>query len=425
MSLGYREALALPGARAFTSAAFVARMPIAIVGLGLILLVSGFTGSYADAGAISAAYTLSAAVGSILTSRLADRRGQGRVLIVLALLNAVGLSTLVLAVRSSSALWICMTIAAFAGASQPAVGSMVRARWAHAARVAGKPEVVRRAFALESILDELVFTFGPLIAATASTFIGLGSPLYIASALICAGGLALAAQRRTEPEIHQHVEHSGSALKQRGMLSVATVALGVGAVFGSYEVAVVAFSADAGNQSISGLILGLWAAGSAVGGLWFGARRWQYPLSTQLVALTAVLVAVLLPSLIAPNILVLTLITAAGGAVIAPTLITVFSISERIVPARLLTEGLAFATSALTVGFAAGVAVGGVLVDAGGSRLAFGLAIAGAIWALAVAVTRRRALARALQAAPHEGIDAEPIIPLGDDPVTGTAPPRA
>lgn len=423
MTHGYREAFRLPGSRAFTSAAFVARMPVAIINLGVILFVSGTTGSYAKAGAVSAAYTLSAAVGSILTSRLADRRGQGRVLAILAGLNAIGLIALVAGITNEIPLGVCLLIAAFAGACQPAVGSMVRARWAHAARTSGATALVRPAFALESILDELVFSIGPLIAAWASIALGLGSPLLIAAALVCLGGWALAAQKRSEPEIHTDSEHSGSALKQRGMLSVACVALGVGAVFGSYEVAVVAFCGAAGSQSMSGIVLALWATGSAIGGLWFGTRRWRQAPSTQLLVLCAVLVAVLLPALAAPNIFILILVTTAGGAAVAPTLITVFGISERIVPPRLLTEGLAFAISAMTVGFAAGAALGGALVDQQGPKAGFGLAIVGAVWSLVVAATRRRALESALLGASSMNSE-EPIIPLGDDPITGIAPPR-
>jgi hypothetical protein len=46
----YRSALSVPGAKAFTSAAFVARLPIAMIALGIVLYVSDITGSYALAG---------------------------------------------------------------------------------------------------------------------------------------------------------------------------------------------------------------------------------------------------------------------------------------------------------------------------------------------------------------------------------------
>lgn len=423
MTLGYREALRLPGAVRFTSAAFVARLPIATVGLGLILLVSGVTGSYAQAGILSASYTLSAAIGSIVTSRMADRRGQRRVLPVIAVVNAIGLALIVITVREGAPLWACMAAAALGGFFQPAVGSMVRARWVNAANEARTPELVRPAFALESIIDEVIFTLGPLIAAAASTAIGLGAPLVIAGVLVLSGSWALTVQRRTEPPVHDAAA-GGSAVRQRGMPTIAAIAIGVGGIFGAYEVGVVAFCGEEGSPALSGIVLALWAAGSAVGGLWFGSRRWRHPLSTQVLALSAILVVVLLPSLAAPNVTVLILLTTLGGAVVAPTLITVFSMAERVVPARLLTEGLAFALSALTIGFGAGAAFAGFLVDRFGSPAGFGLAVASAGVALVVSAARRRSLTSALQGA-SDAPDGPPIVPLGDDPISGIAPPRA
>ena len=54
----YRELLATPGGLRFSSAAFVARMPIAMIGLGVVLLVVAETGRYGRAGALSATFAL-------------------------------------------------------------------------------------------------------------------------------------------------------------------------------------------------------------------------------------------------------------------------------------------------------------------------------------------------------------------------------
>ena len=50
----YRRVLARPGAFRFSSAALVARLPISMVGLGIVLLVEERTGSYGLAGTVSA-----------------------------------------------------------------------------------------------------------------------------------------------------------------------------------------------------------------------------------------------------------------------------------------------------------------------------------------------------------------------------------
>ena len=56
--LAFRRIFRHRGAPAMTSAAFVGRLPMAMFGLAVTLLVVGETGSYATAGAVGAAVTL-------------------------------------------------------------------------------------------------------------------------------------------------------------------------------------------------------------------------------------------------------------------------------------------------------------------------------------------------------------------------------
>ena len=50
----YRRVLALPGALGFSMSGLVARLPISMISLGIVLLVSTRTGSYSLAGTVSA-----------------------------------------------------------------------------------------------------------------------------------------------------------------------------------------------------------------------------------------------------------------------------------------------------------------------------------------------------------------------------------
>ena len=87
-SSGYRQALTQPGVRTFTSTGFIARLPVAMNALAIVLLVSNTTGSYAYAGVLSALLAVTAGLVSILTSRLADRIGQTIVVRILALAHS-------------------------------------------------------------------------------------------------------------------------------------------------------------------------------------------------------------------------------------------------------------------------------------------------------------------------------------------------
>ena len=82
----YRQVLGTPAARAFTAAGFVARLPMSMTGLGIVLLVSLTTGSYGRAGLVTAAATLTSAVAAPLWGRLIDRVGQAPVLVAAAII---------------------------------------------------------------------------------------------------------------------------------------------------------------------------------------------------------------------------------------------------------------------------------------------------------------------------------------------------
>lgn len=388
----YREALRLPGALAFSSTGLVARLPVAMVGLGIVILVSERTGSYALAGALSAAFQLPAALGAVITSRWADRIGQGRMLPVLVSLNAIFLVGFVVSVEYKAPVVIQGLIVAGAGVSQPAIGAMVRARWAAATAQEG---TLRSAFALESIIDELVFTVGPLLTAVLAFQVALPLPLIVGAALGLVGGLLLAFQRRTQPAPTHHATTGAAGrrnvLRYPGMIFVVTAALGVGSVFGSFEVAVVAFTQEAGSPGASGIVLALWAFGSMLGGIWFGSRTWPLTLGRQMALLPAILAVALLPAPFAGSIVVLAVITTIAGGAIAPSLITSFSLTQRLVPSERLTEGLTWTNSGLAVGFSAGTAVGGVIVDGWGTGWGFAVPIAGAAIAAVVGVAGQRA----------------------------------
>lgn len=423
---GYRDAYRIPGSLAFSATGFVARMPLSIIGLGIVLYIAGTTGSYAAAGAMGAAYALTGAAMTLLTSRLVDRRGQSRVLPLLVPLHAALLLAFVASVEGDAPVAVPFLLIAAAGGTQPSIGSLVRARWAHAvtATGAGMP-VLRRAFAIESILDEIIFAVGPLIAAFSAQRIGLPAPLVIGAALVLAGGLALSAQRSTQPPPHPSAlaAKGPGAIRQRGILAVAGVGVGLGAVFGSYEVTAVAFAERLGQPAASGIILALWAGGSAVGGLWFGARQWTVPLPTQLVAITAVLALVLVPAMAVRTIPWLAVATLLSGAAVAPGLIAFFSSAERLMPRRLLTEGLTIANSALSVGFAAGSAVAGAVVDALGTTAAFAIPVIAAAGGAAVSAARRTALIDAMRARTSaDGPDLPPVAAAVDEPVPGPGP---
>lgn len=390
----YREALRLPGAAAFSAAGFFSRLPIAIIGLGIILMVSLRTGSYAFAGLLSASFALMAAVGAIVTSRWTDRVGQSRTLPLLVTSHSVALVLFVAAVMTDQPALLQVLAALIAGFLQSATGSFVRARWV---AIAPTTQILRTAFAWESILDEMIFTFGPLIASVLALYVGISTPLLVAAVIVFVGGWSLALQKSTEPPMHprnspEADDDAGkgkSAIFQIGMPQLVLAAVGGGALFGSYDVAVVAFTEQREQAGMAGVVLALWASGSLVGGLFFGGRRWPYSLPRLLIMTSLAQMIVVFPAWMLRSVPALLLASFIAGIAVAPTLISLFSLAERLVPPRQLTEGLTWANSALALGFALGSSMGGLLIDSVGTSAAFLLAWGGTFLTFVVAVFAR------------------------------------
>lgn len=417
----YAAALRLNGAAKFSGAGFIARIPLAMVGLGILLFISNTTGSYAFAGFVQASFTLTAALAAVVSSRMSDRYGQRIVLIILPSIFSVTLFVFVYAVSNDFPRFWQTILAVIAGATFPSFGSFVRTRWAY---LANKNErLLHSAFAWESILDELIFTIGPLVAVALAFSVSFSSPILVGAVITLGGALLLASLGGSSPPPSPRSEHKsqGSALRFTGMTPTIMVALGLGALFGTFEVAVVAFMKEAGTPQLAGLTLALWAASSMVGGLIYGSRHLSTPLPRQLAFATLVLTIVVLPLAFISSPVLLIVAATLSGFAIAPTLIGVFSLTQRIVPSQLLTEGLTLTNSGLAAGFALGASLSGILVDRIGTSYAFGLGVLGAALALAASLFAQNRWSAAIDSRRDDPALTVPV-PLNQEPIPGPAP---
>src|SRR4029453_1088580 len=162
----YRQVLSDRRAVAFSLAGFVARLPLSMTGIGIVLLVSLTTGSFGLAGSLTAAATVTGAVVAPLWGRATDRIGQARVLLLTVLINVVSVTLLVSAMEFGWPLPVCFAAAVGIGIGFSLAGSSVRARWT--VRLNGSP-LLHTAFAIEAMLDEVVFIIGPVLATFLAT----------------------------------------------------------------------------------------------------------------------------------------------------------------------------------------------------------------------------------------------------------------
>jgi MFS family permease len=379
----YRRVLTQPGTARFALAGLVGRLPISMVGLGIVLLVEDVSGSYGIAGTVTAAYTVASAALSIGQGRLLDRFGQRRVLGIASPLFSLAMVLLVLSVEQDWPLATTYLWAAVAGGSLPQVGSCVRARWSH---VLEQPADVQTAFALEAVLDEAVFVVGPIVATVLATTVDpvLGLGIAVVSGLV--GCLGLAGQRSTEPPAHPHDHTTGPrpALPWRTVVPLAIVSLGLGVLFGGAEVTTVAFSDEQGAEAYAGLLLALWALGSLLSGLVTGAIAWRRGPSFRVRVGALAMAVSMVPLFLVDSMWLMGLLLLVGGSATAPTLVATISMTEQVVPRARLTEGLAIMHTGIVAGVAPGAAFSGFVVDHAGASPAY-LVAAGAGLLAAVA----------------------------------------
>jgi MFS family permease len=390
----YFAILRTPGALRFSIAGAVGRMPMAMFGLGSLLLIAAITGSYGRAGIVAAAGSVGYAVCAPQLARLADRLGQRRVLRPTAVIFAAATVTFVAVVELRAPLWALLVTGGLAGASMPSLGSMIRARWS--VLLDGSPRRLGTAYALESVVDEMIFVVGPAVATLLATEVQPAAGVLMAMVLCVAGTLALAAQVGTEPVGHPAGPPRGrpkgdrakghrarGRLPAAGLVTLAPAFVFLGSMFASIDLSTVAFAQEHGHKPLAGFLLGTYALGSATGGIWYGSRSWRAPLERRFAITLCLTVAGVTTFWSLPGLGWLAGVIFFAGLTISPTLIAGFGLIERqALPGR-RTEGMTWLSSAVSVGVAGGSAIAGQIVDAGGARWGYVFA-AGSGWAAAV-----------------------------------------
>ena len=373
----YRALFATPYARRLTASALVARMPMGMVPLALLLVVRDGGGSYGAAGLVSGAFLVSAGLGAPVAGRLMDRRGASRILLRRALLSPLAL----LAAGTSSvvdaplvAVGVC---ASLAGALLPPVGSALRALWP---RLLEGPTLRSTAYALEASLQEIFFVVGPLLVALAAGLLAPVVALLIA-AVACAVGTSAFATAPPVRSWRPDGSHEGAgrlgALGSTGVRTIVLFGICCGLAFGGAEVGMPAFAEQHGSAALGGIPLALFAAGSLVGGLVVGARTTREPRS--LLRLSSVLLAVgLAPLVLAPSLPVLAVLAFVAGLPIAPSFAAAYGLLDRLARPGTNAEAFAWIGTALSTGLAAGAALGGIAIDEWGVDAAFALGCGGA-----------------------------------------------
>jgi predicted MFS family arabinose efflux permease len=155
---------------------------------------------------------------------------------------------------------------------------------------------------------------------------------------------------------------------------MAPLYLFLGAMFASIDLSTVDFAQRHGHKPLAGLILGTYAFGSAVGGLWYGSRSWRAPLERRFAVTLTLTVAGVATFWAQPSLLSLDAGVLVAGLTIAPTLIAGYALIERQARGARQTDAMTWLSSAISIGVAVGSAICGRIIDTVGPRWGYGFA---------------------------------------------------
>ncbi|SPZ56125.1 Major Facilitator Superfamily [Serratia quinivorans] len=387
MANPYRELLTTPGVKGLVFASSIARLPQAMIGIGIITMLVQQSGLYWLAGAVAGIFTLTNALIGPQISKLVDRQGQRRVLPWVTAFSIAMLLALMTATHRQAPIPVLFIFAALAG-TMPSMPAMIRARWTLLFR--GKPQL-HTAFSLDTVLAELTCVIGPPLSIGLSTSLFAAAGPLVAVLLLVIGVTIFLLQRQTEPKVVKNTgEHTGSTLRIPGMSTIVLALLAMGVIGGSIDVAVVAFANVQGWPTAASLILAAYALGSMVAGLAFGAVRLTLPIERQfLIGILLTAATAVLPIISADVYIMMGTIFVAGMS-FAPTMVIVMNLGTILVPPSRITEGLTWMTTGISIGVALGAALAGLVVDAYGARAGFGIPIiAGLVMVVVVLIGLR------------------------------------
>jgi MFS family permease len=381
--------------------AFVARLPFAMMTVGVLALVVAARGSVALGGLTSAAVGVGVVIAGPVLGDLADRYGQRRVLVPVGVLNGILLAVFPLVVATATVDGVLLAAAVAIGLTGPQTAAMSRTRVmaligdrVHPDR---RERTFSRAMAYESAADETAFVIGPFVVGVLAALIAPWAPIAGAAVLsfVFVTAFALHPTGRAVPERSEREAMAPfrELLHPRMLVLVAAV-FGVGLFFGSTLTSLTAFMEAQGAPEAGALLYGVMGVGSAVLALAVAVLPARFTLRWRLIVFAVVLTASAGAYTVGGSVVTVTAVLCLMGIGVGPSLVTLFSLAGARAPRGRTASTMTLLASALTLAQAAASAVTGAVAESVSVSTAMMFPAAAALLVLAMAAVNASASPR-------------------------------
>lgn len=401
-----RPSLIREAGYAYFPIALIARLPFAMMVVGILTLVVSARDSLALGGATSAMTGLGTALIGPLLGAAADRFGQRRVLLVAGTVNSLLLAAMAWLAFSPAPDAALLGVAFLIGATMPQVAPLSRSRLVGIiGRVFPKDRrtmAVNGTMAYESAADEIAFVFGPVVVGLLATTMSPAAPVIGAAllALVFVTAFALhptaatpAATRRVGAAARAEQAPARELFRARVLAPVAG-ALGMGLFFGSMLTSLTAFMAERGAPEQAGLVYGAMGLGSAALALGVALFPARFTLTARWLAFAAILVGGTIALPLVDSVAAIAVCLLVIGIGVGPTLVSQYSLAAAFSPRGRSATVMTMLGSAVIVGQSASSAITGLIADAAGSSVALYAPLGAALLVLgagvAAAIASRR-----------------------------------
>jgi MFS family permease len=424
----YGRLFGIPGTKAFCIVGAVARLPISMMSLGIVLALNHMYNNWTVAGTMSAVYILAVAAVTPFYARLFDRFGQRKIGWVVLAMSVLAMLVFAFAIWAHVSVPVLFVLSILTGCTQFSFGALVRTRWAYALRKPGDAALLDAAYALEAGIDEMVFILGPILAAFLATSVSPVSQLFVPAFACAIGGSVFFSLKNTQPpvieplpvaaaspfdedvraasfnlggregirlekddvslrQLHAHVPKPKSVLLYAGVIPLLVVFVVFNMSFNEFDVSVTAMMKAIGREQWLGLQLAMFAAGSCIGAFIFGSKKpkgsnWQH----MVIYLILMGLGYVCCRLAMDNLVLLGLCSVISGLFCSPLFATGNLIIKDIVPPGSLTEGLSWVTTAGTIGTSFGSSLAGRVLDVSDPHMGLLLPIATTFAAIPLAI---------------------------------------